>query len=201
MYFKEIFFTTLNILIIFFAGTAFGLYNSIELDNNFNFEPQAFFKANLNEAYIPVLLFNDKEGYCVIPLDEQNKKKLNMQEILNQNSLDEAFAFSKQMTNLKLCEPEIAQIVMNSIDPSSNQLAVVSGAVVAGVIYVGLCSWADYITNKRYEIVGSADESNNRVSGEERLLRLVSGMVCFPVYGVGTLIRWYSNGGHDPLVD
>ena len=47
IYCKGIFFTVLNLCILFFQCTAFGLYSptsdSIESDINFNFEPQAFF--------------------------------------------------------------------------------------------------------------------------------------------------------------
>ena len=200
-YFKGIFFTALNILVMFFAYTAFGLYSStsdfIEADINFSFEPQAFPEASLNETYTPVLLFNDKEGYCVIPLNEQEQIELKAQEILKQNSLGEAFAF-KQMTNLKPCNREIAQLVLNSIDKQTNQLAIAQAVVVTGAIYLGACSAAEHISDKRYEAVGGF---RHGVSYGESIVRWIAGAVCFPIYIAGAFIRWDTNDGRDPVMD
>ena len=197
-YFKGIIFTVLNILVMFFTYTAFGLYSPtsdfIESDINFSFEPQAFPEASLNEIYTPVLLFNDQEGYCVIPLNEQDRKKLNIQEILKQNSLDESFAF-EQMTNLKPCQPEIAQLVLNSINKQTNQLAIAQAVVVGGAIYLGVCATADYITTKK----AKAEAEGGYPDIAQFLIRTAVGIMCFPVYGLSFLIRVIENDGHDPL--
>ena len=96
------------------------------------------------------LLLNDNGNYCVIPLNEQNRKKLNTEEILEQNPPEQASAF-EQMKGLKPCQPEITQIALNSIDKQANQLAIAQAVVVGGAIYLGACSAADYMSNKRYE--------------------------------------------------
>ena len=192
-YFKGIFFTTL----MFFAHTAFGSYSPtndfVESDINVSFEPQVFPEAGLNENYTPVLLFND----CLIPFNEQIRSKLNTQEIRKQNSLDEAFSF-KQMTNVKPCQAEIAQLVLDSLDKQANQLALVP-AVVGVPIYLGACLLAEYMSNKRAKVTGIAPTANVHVM--EAYARMSVGTLCFPVYGVGTAIRWGINDGHDPLFD
>ena len=192
-YFKGIFFTTLNILIMFFAYTAFGSYSPTndfrESDINVSFEPQAFPEAGLNENYTPVLLFNDGGGDCLIPLNEQDRERLNTQEIRKQNSLDEAFAF-KQMTNVKPCQADIAQLVLDSIDKQANQLAIATlPAVVIGAIYLGTCVGAEYAVHKRVQKQGFQARSDT-------LFIWVSGLVCLPVFVVGSLIRWGINDGH-----
>ena len=203
--FKGIFFTTL----IFFAYTAFGSYSPtndfIESDINVSFEPQAFPEVSLNENYTPVLLVIWGGGggqHCLIPFNEQIRSKLNTQEIPKQNSLDEAFAF-KQMTNVKPCQADIAQLALDSLDKQANQLAFFFGmfftlpAVVEVPLYIGVCLLADYVTNKRREVVG--DTQGVHIS--ESLVRITAGTVCAPVYGATMLIRWGINDGQDPVLD
>ena len=197
---------------MFFAHTAFGSYSPtndfVELDTNVSFEPQAFSGAGLNENYTPVLLFNVGGNNCLIPLNEQIRSKLNTQETLKQNSLDEAFAF-KKMTNVKPCQAEITQLVLDSLDKQANQLAIAPtpGLLVAGAIYVGFCGAGDYaLYNRRHNkqnLLDAIKNADTKTSTEEAYLLAMEIVTpwCLPIYAVGSLIRWGINDGQDPVLD
>ena len=191
IYFKGILFTVLNFGIVFFQCTAFGLYgftsDSIESEINLNFEPEASFGVNLDETYTPALLFNDNGEYCVISLSEQDMKRLNTQKILKQNLLENNFAF-EQMEDLESCQSETAQLVLDSIGKQANQLAIAQSAVAAVVIYIGACATADHVTTKKAKARGRYAGG----PGFGETMQVAVGIMCFPIYGVSTLIRWYN---------
>lgn len=155
-----------------------GLYSpanaSIGSESHLNFETLETNRSEMNKAF---LVYNNEGENCVISLNEQTSKILNTNDLLEKmenSSLENAFVF-KSNEDLKACQPEIAQLVLDSI--GKNQVAglpaIVLGAV-AVASYVVACKTANhvYYTEK---LKNSPD-------------RVVTAMLCWPVYAIDDLL-------------
>ena len=185
--FKGRLYIAFSFLIVFFQWTAFGISdsrNSLEAEHSFHFESQVFSNDNLKERERPVLFVLDQRGaYCVIPLDGQVSSLIGEAERTNTKS----FAFEDR-EGLKSCQPEVIQMVWESLENKGNQVAAAGPFTIGAVIYVGVCGYADHVTSKRNQSqsLGKAASSNS----SEFFLRMFVGAVCFPVYTVGVIMRW-----------
>ena len=152
--------------------------------------PSIFSESHRNEFYSQVLLVKNERDYCVIPLNNKLQRKLNTQEILEQNKPD--FIAFEQMKDLKQCQPGVAQAVLNSIDESENQYALAGSAIVIiAAIYLVTCVMANSITDKRNKVKSFDNEDFS-----EFLTRSMVAVICAPIYITTTIIRWGINDSY-----
>ena len=183
--FKRVFFTVLSLCILSFQWTVFGYSPAIDFIGDVNnLELPASHEPALHK-YTQVLLLSNQNGYCVISLTEQDRQRLNIQEIQEQNTLSNwVFSLNQDAEkNLEPCQPGIAQLAFDSID--NNQVAAL-GLILGGIIYVGICGLADYVTTEIRHKRGNIYETDDM---PERTTRVFFGLICAPMYIIGPMIR------------
>ena len=181
-------------LLVMFQLKAFGLYGPT---NDIDAESEKHFDSPIHSQKIPVFLFNNKENYCAIPLDEQSANNQWIQENFNKGFFEtERLAFQsllitedltqnflwasishEPIKDVKICEPNTTQAILDSIN-TKNQLAGPPVPIVLGVIYVGFC-FIDYgitINSKSFK------RSKSAIHPKKQAEKSPFGPICLPFY-------------------
>lgn len=180
--------------LVILSVSLIGLYSpanaSVGSDSYFNLETSQILETNRSETNKAFLVYNDNGKDCIISLNEQTEKILNTNHLMKQmeNSPMEDTIVFESNEDLKACQPEIAQLVLDSI--GKNQVAAIPAMLGIAIGYGLFCGVADVITHKRYEAGINWDRgSRSERLPMEGLTRGTLAVFCLPVYMGTTLIR------------
>ena len=166
-----------------FQWNALGMLDSkhsLEPKTNFEFISQTFSK----EGDIPVLFVEVGEGYCIIPLDNQGFKNWIPEGKKQNDRIIENFG--DQLESLKECQPELSQLVLDSLQKKGNSIAAgVFAFIGGGLVYGGLCSYASIRAREkqRADYLWDLNEPSYKV-----IIRAGLAVVCAPVYIIHYMI-------------
>ena len=130
----------------------------------------------------PVLFVEIQGEYCMAPV----KKGL-----FEGGASLESF---KHQSDLKFCQPEVTRLVYESLESMELAAVLTVPIAAAGTVYIGFCAAADYATTKRSKQVkmwAPQDSQYEEAGLGENITRGLLGVSCAPVYGAGSIIRWF----------